>query len=367
MALPVILDATPLGGGHGMRGIGTAVRGLVEGFATLPPEDRPGLLLPDGTPVPAGFAGIPVRLPRWPLARLSVPNPWPTLIGGRVLRHARPALVHATHPDLMPRGLPVVATCHDLIPLRLGSLYLRGVAQRAAYRRYLTGLRNARRIIAPSQATADDLVRLLSVPASRIAVVPWGITPPAAAPSADHGPSAPYVLYTGSLEPHKNPHLAVDALAHAGDPDMRLVMVGPWSRRRTDRLRHHVAAAGMEGRVDLRGYVDAATLGRLQATAVATLVPSRIEGFGFPVLEAMAAGVPVIAGDAPALVEVAGGACDTLPVDRPDLWGREIRRLAHDPAARADAATRGRDRAARFTWTETARRTVAVYREVLDG
>lgn len=413
MGLPVILDATPLGGGHGVRGIGTAVRGLVEGLAALPPGDRPALLVRAGDDVPAGFATLPVRLPGWPLGRVGLPDPWPAWRGGRALRRARPALVHATTPDLVPGGVPVVATCYDLIPLRLSGLYLTGAARRAAYRRYLAGLRRARRVIVPSHATAEDLVALVGIPASRVRVVPLGvgspdapvarqaaIAAPAAAPEddgrrapagpgydgadgaggadgtggADGGRGAggavagtvggPYVLFAGSLEPHKNPRLPVDALAGTRE-DVRLVMVGPWSRRRTERLRRHVASHGLAGRVTAAGYVDAATLASLTAGAAAVLVPSLVEGFGLPALEAMAAGTPVVASTAPALVEVVGDAGPALPPDRPDLWAAAIDRLVADPEARADAAARGRARAAGFTWQRTARGTVDVYREAL--
>jgi glycosyltransferase involved in cell wall biosynthesis len=314
-----------------------------------------------------------VRLPRWPLGRAAIPDPWPALIGGRVLRRARPELVHATQPDLVPLGMAVVASCYDLIPLRFRALYLDGpgrTAERAAYARYLSRLRAARLVLVPTRATAADVVERAGVPEARVRVVPLGVRPaaaPAPAPGGAPPGAHPYVLYSGGLEPHKNTGLLVDALAASRHPDLRLVMTGPWSRRRQERLRGRVAGRRLGERVELRGHVDADALARLRAGALAVLVPSRAEGFGFPALEAMAAGVAVLASDTPALAEVTGGVCPLLPVDDPEAWAGAVDALLDDPAARADLAGRGPAQAARYPWSATAEGCVAAYREALGA
>jgi glycosyltransferase involved in cell wall biosynthesis len=115
------------------------------------------------------------------------------------------------------------------------------------------------------------------------------------------------------------------------------------------------------------GYVDRAVLPPLMAGATVFAFPSAYEGFGFPVLEAMKCDTPVVVSDRSALPEVAGDAAAVVPCDR-DALAAAISRLLLDPAARADLVTRGRARAAEFTWERTARETAAVYDEVAsDG
>jgi glycosyltransferase involved in cell wall biosynthesis len=140
-------------------------------------------------------------------------------------------------------------------------------------------------------------------------------------------------------------------------------MAGPWSARRLERLRRHAAGVGADGRIEWLGYLPAGRLRAVRDGALAALVPSRKEGFGLPVLEAMAAGVPVLASDTPALREVGGEAAAYLPVDDPAAWARAIDALAADPAERAARGGRGRARAAEFSWERTARALVEAYRE----
>jgi len=144
------------------------------------------------------------------------------------------------------------------------------------------------------------------------------------------------------------------------------VVTGPWSARRAARLRGHAARVGADGRVDWLGYVPAGRLAALRAGATAVLVPSRKEGFGFPVLEAMAAGVPVLASATPALREVGGDAAAAyLPAADAGPWAAWISRLAAAPAEeRARLADAGRRRAAEFTWARTAAGILDAHREV---
>jgi glycosyltransferase involved in cell wall biosynthesis len=365
MPVPVLLDATPLSGDHGLRGIGTAVRGLVDGLARMPAPDRPTLLLRPGQPRPAGFDVRSLRWPRWRWYR--VPDPWPELIGERLVARMAGGVVHATQPTLVPAGPAVVVSCYDLIPLCFRRQYLEGAgraAQARAYRRYLRRLAFARLVLTPSRETADDLTRLIGVDPGRVRVVPLG-TPAAAVPSGP-APTGPYVLYSGGLEPHKNAELAVDAIARAPGRT-RLVMCGPWSRRRQERLRRRALGQRAADRVEWLGFVAPERLAALRAGALGALVPSRKEGFGFPALEAMAAGVPVLAADTPALREVGGDAVRYLPLGEPLVWGEAIGRLSEDPAEREAMSARGRERASGFTWDATARLTVDAWREAAGG
>ena len=364
MPAPALLDATPLAGAHSARGIGTALRGVIAALSALPPDERPRLLLRRGQAAPEGFDVHEVRWPAWPLYR--VPDPWPLARGERAARAAaNGGVFHAVQPALVPPGRTVV-TCHDMIPAAFAAEYLGGpgrAGEAAVYRHFERRLRGARLVLTPSQETADDAVRLAGVDPGRVRVVPWA----APAPVTPRGPvpEGPYVLYAGAIEPHKNAGLALEALAGA-PPEIRLVMAGPWSARRAARLRGHAARVGVERRVDWMGLLTPERLAALRQGALAVLVPSRKEGFGLPVLEAMAAGVPVLAPDTPAVREVVADAATYLPVADPGPWGRAIARMAEDPDARARAIEAGRRRAGAFSWERTARAIVDAHRAAAE-
>lgn len=363
MPAPAMLDATPLSSAHATRGIGAAVRGMLEGFAALPPAERPVLLVRRGQPVPAGFEAREIRWPRWPSYRL--PDPWPATVGERAARKlAGPCAFHAVQPALVPGGRTVV-TCFDLIPAVFRREYLAGpgrAPEAVAYRHFLRRLASARLVLVPSAETGADVERLAGVERTRIRVVP--LATPAAPPADGAVPGGAYVLYAGAIEPHKNAPLAIEAIAHTA-PGVRLAMAGPWSARRAERLRRRAELVGVAGRIDWLGFVPAARLAALREGALAVLVPSRKEGFGLPVLEALGAGAAVLASDTPALREVGGGAATYLPLDDPSAWGGAISALVDEPERRRDSrVAAGRARATEFSWERTARATLDAYREV---
>jgi glycosyltransferase involved in cell wall biosynthesis len=362
MPVPVLLDATPLSDGHSARGIGTVVRGMIDALGARPPDERPALLVRRGQRAPAGFAARKVAWPRWPLHR--VPDPWPAAIGERAARRlAAGGVFHAVQPGLVPAGRTVV-TCHDLIPACFAEEYLSGpgrAGQALAYRRFLRRLRQARLVLTPSAETAGDVAALGGADPARVRVVPWG----APEPAAPEGPplEGRYVLYSGAIEPHKNATTAVEAIARAAS-GVELAMAGPWSSRRAQRLMGHAGRVGATGRVAWLGLLSDGRLAAVRAGAVAVLVPSRKEGFGLPVLEAMAAGVPVLASDTPALREVGGEAATYLPAGEAGAWAEAISAAADaTPAEREERARAGRERAAGFTWERTAEGLLAAYRE----
>lgn len=359
---PVLLDATPLSDGHAVRGIGTAVRGIIRALAGLPEHERPALLVRRHQEVPLGFTARGVNWPRWPLHR--VPDPWPAAIGERTARRlAAGAVFHAVQPALLPAGR-TVATCHDLIPAAFARDYLSGpgrAPQAIAYRRYLRRLAEARLVLAPSAETASDVVRLAGIDPARVRVVPWGV-PELAVPEGEPLEGT-YVLYAGAIEPHKNAAIVLEAIARA-ECGVDLVMAGPWSARRERRLREHARRVGAADRVRWLGLLSAGRLAAVRSGAQAVLVPSRKEGFGLPALEAMAAGVPVLASDTAALREVGGDTATYLPPDDAGAWAGAISEAAEEHSvARAARAEAGRTRARSFTWDRTARGIVAAYRD----
>jgi glycosyltransferase involved in cell wall biosynthesis len=263
----------------------------------------------------------------------------------RLLRRLRPALAHFQHALPLRCPCPAVVTIHDLsferdpeaMPARHRRVFRR-VVPRAA--------RNARRVIAVSERTKRDLVDLYGIPPGRIMVTPHGVDP-AFGPGEVAGGG--YLLYVGAIQARKDPLAAARAAAEVGLP---LVVAGP---EREPALARELEAAG----ADLRGYVEKAELAALYRGAAALVLPSRYEGFGLPVLEAMASGTPVVATDDPALREVAG--------DAAVYAGGDLAAAIRTALAERDGlVAAGLERAKLFSWDEAVRRTLAVYREALS-
>jgi glycosyltransferase involved in cell wall biosynthesis len=243
-------------------------------------------------------------------------------------------------------------------------------AQRALRRLVAHGLRHADGIFAISRAAAEDLARSLGVPGERITVTPLGVRPAdtAAAPELalrewlELG-SARVLLCVAQQRPYKNLAGLIRALP-ALDADVVAVLVGSRTALETE-LRGLAADLGVAGRVRLADWVSEAELEGLYALSDGFVLPSLIEGFGLPVLEAMARGLPVACSDVPALVEVAGDAALFFdPRDQESIDDR-LRRLLSDPELRRDLAVRGRERAARFSWRRTGEATLGGYRAAI--
>ena len=364
MDAAVLFDATPLDRDHAARGIGAAVRGMAEGLAGLPDDQRPAFLVAgDGENAPL----VPERHSvRWPDFRVRrIPDPWPLATVERHVRALEPRLFHATQPELLPRGVPTVVTLYDLIPAAFPKLFLAGAGRAAesrAHRRWMKRLPDARLLLCISQETADDAVALAGADPARVRVIPLA-APPMAHPAGEV-PADPYILMSGGLEPHKNPWPVVGALAMLPEP-LRLVMTGPWGGRRVRLLRDYAHRAGVLDRIDLLGHVPASHLAALRQGAVAVVVPSLKEGFGLPVLEAMQAGVPVVASDTPALREVGGdGPRYESPFDTAG-WADAIAEAWQEPEIRKAAAIGGPSRAMQFSWDRTTEMILQAYDEAL--
>ena len=263
----------------------------------------------------------------------------------RLLRRLGAALAHTQYALPLRAPCPVVVTVHDLsferepsLMSRRDRLVFRAVVPRAA--------RGAARVLTVSERSKRDLVELYGVPADHVVVTPNGVDP-----CFHPGPDGPrdYVLAVGAVQRRKN---QLAALAAAGAVGLPLVVAGPVKDEA-------VAAELRDGGARLEGYVDDEVLAGLFRGAACLVKASLYEGFGLPVLEAMASGTPVVAVREPAVAEVAG---DAAVLVAPDELADGIRTALAD---RGRLAAAGLVRARAFSWRAAAERTVAVYREAL--
>ncbi|MCC6405442.1 MAG: glycosyltransferase family 4 protein [Candidatus Yanofskybacteria bacterium] len=241
-----------------------------------------------------------------------------------------------------------------------------------------THARASDRVIAVSQATADDLVQLYGIPQERISVVHSGIDPQLRRASEQdiarwrerHGIVNPFILALGTREPRKNlPALvrAWDALRRRGD--MRrvdLVLVGQdgWLE---GPLYEAIRTSKDPHRVRFVGPIDAQDRACALSAASVLAYPSLLEGFGFPPLEAMACGTPVVASATSSLIEVVGDAGILVDPYRVDGLAGALEAVLQDAGLRSRMAAKGYERAARFTWSTAAERTLAVLRSVAES
>lgn len=313
----------------------------------------------------AGAAG-PTRLP---LGRRGLTVAWER---GRGPAPRRVDLVHAPTLLFPPRrNRPLVVTIHDTVPwTHPEALTARGVAwHRAAATR---AAREADLIVVPTHAVAAELAQVLTI-RGRLLVVGEGVStalrmPPDAARRAERLrlPDG-YLMTLATLEPRKGLEVALAALAQPGAPELPLLVVGQPGWGGVD-LPGRAAALGLPlERVRLLGRVADADLAVLLARATALVMPSRAEGFGLPLLEAMSLGTPAVISDVPALVEVAGGAAVVVPRGDVAELTAALTRVVTDARLRAGLVAAGRARAATYSWDGAARRLWAAYADLVPA
>ncbi len=310
----------------------SALPGAADGLRLAALTRRPEL-------VPAGIEPVELRA-RVQELRMAVRVPL-------VLRRLKPALVHFVHalPPFLP--CPAVLTIQDLSFERDASLM--GRREATIFKTVVPrSVRRARAVFAISQRTKDDLVELYGIEPERVVVTPLAYDDTLFRPEAN-GAHDEFLLLVGAIERRKDPLVAADAARAVGLP---LISVGPI---RDDALADELRKRG----ADVRGFVDKDELARLYRRAACLLFPTRYEGFGLPVVEAMASGTPVVATRDAAVFEAGG---DAIVYAEPAKFADAVRRAL---AERTQLRERGLARAGAFSWEETARRTVEVYRQVL--
>jgi len=304
--------------------------------------------------------------------RFGVRSIWMQLLLPRILSEVKPDLVHFTN-YLAPlaSSIPYVVSFHDMTLSLFPSYH-------TLKKRLLTSslipavARRARMILTPSESTRHDVVRLLGVDPLRVRVIPYAPAPlfrPAtegrARLAALYGIATPYFLYVGTLEPRKNLARALRAFARVGSelPDHRFVLVGERGWRYEDVLRE-ARRPELAERVLFLGYVEEGHLPLLYSHATALVYPSLYEGFGLPVVEAMACGTPVLTSRSSSLAEIAEGAALLVDPEDEAALADGLRALGRDATLRHSLAERGLGRAAAYSWERTGRETVAAYRSV---
>ena len=275
-------------------------------------------------------------------------------------------VVHAPTPLAPPRNrTPLVVTVHDAVPWThpetltpRGARWHRAVIERAA--------RTADAIVVPTAAVADELGRHVQ-PARPPVVVGEGVSaaltlpPDADDRAAALGlPDGDFLVSLATIEPRKGLDVLLAALAEPAAPDLPLLVVGPAGWGSVD-VAAEAARRGVGDRVRLLGRLPDADLAVVLDRAAVLVAPSRAEGFGLPVLEAMAAGVPVVSSDAPALAEVGGGATVTVPVGDAGALADALAEVVGSAEMRARLAAAGRRRAGDFSWGAAARRLWELY------
>ncbi|HEY6066472.1 MAG TPA: glycosyltransferase family 1 protein [Thermoanaerobaculia bacterium] len=359
-------------------GIGSYIRNLLEAMSRRPEAERFRFrvyarrsdrdVMPE---LPANFEVVEEDSPGYSVAEL-------TRFAFRLFRD-RLDLFHATHYVLPPLRSRAVVTIHDIIHL----LYPQFLPNRAAlvYARVMIrrALRRADRIITVSYNSKRDLVDYFGIAPARVDVIYNGVSPrfcgdvtddDRSRVAAKYGLRRPYLLFLGGEKPHKNVQNVVRAFGEARRmrPDLPhgLALAGPMPKN-TARIDALIAALDLGSAIARPGLIDEEDLPGLLSGADVLLYPTLYEGFGLPVVEAMACGTPVLTSSTSALQEIAGGysyLVDPLDVD---AIARGIVALATDPKVRADFVELGRKRSLDFSWDKAAERTLEVYAEALAG
>jgi alpha-1,3-rhamnosyl/mannosyltransferase len=324
----ILVDADVLG--RGRTGEETYVANLLRELPAVAPDLRFAAVTRHPELVPDGVEAIALAA-RFQEVRMAVTLP-------RLLRRLTPQLGHFQHALPLGYGGPSVITLHDLHFERDPSVM--GLLDRLTFRAVVPrSARKADHVLAVSERTKRDAVELYGLAPDGITVTPLAVDP--AFTPGDGGHDG-YLLFVGAIQARKDPLAALEAARAAGLP---LVVAGPENDR-------ELAAELRRRGADVRGVVPKPELAKLYRRAAAVLLLSRYEGFGIPVLEAMASGTPVVLSDDPALREVAGDA---------GAYGS----VADALAARDRHRAAGLERAAQFSWRRTAELTVGAYRKVL--
>jgi glycosyltransferase involved in cell wall biosynthesis len=346
------------------------VRNLLSGFAAI--DDGSEIIAYVSSDEAAGAvpAGFPTRkISRNPFIRLGYDL-------SRRLRQDRPDLVHVQYTAPLGCPAPILVSVHDVSFIEHPEYFSR---TRAAQLRLTVGRTVARaaRVLTGSEFSRQAIARCYGLELERISVVPNAaaslfrpVSRPAAAAwvRANFGLSAPFILTVGDLQPRKNQIGLIEAFARMAGaaPQLphHLVLAGQETWHASE-VRRAAARSGLSSRIHFTGFVSDDALLQFYNACEFFVFPSFYEGFGLPVLEAMACARAVACSNTSAIHDVADGAAVLFDPHSADALARALLDLALQPDVRARVERLGLQRAAQFGWNETARRTLAVYRDVV--
>ncbi|MGE5413436.1 MAG: glycosyltransferase family 4 protein [Syntrophomonadaceae bacterium] len=351
-------------------GIGTYTDAIARGLARLDGNEV-GLFSP--RPLPASAATDPavsIHADRGELGMLWLQATLPR----RLERWGADVLLSALTIGPLRGDTPFVSVVHDLTPVTHPEWHARRTLVGFAPLWERT-VERAARFACVSETTARDLVARYPETASRVRVARNGVDREFFSPAGDADArrrarerwagGRPFLLYLGTLEPRKNVETLVVACERmwarrSSRPDLVLAGGSGW---KSEPLRARIAASAFRDRIHVSGYAPRESARELYRAAEAFAYPSLEEGFGLPLLEAMACGTPSVSSDAAALLEVGGGAALVAPARDADALAAALERALDDEGLRARLRLDGPARAAQFSWAETARRTTAVAAE----
>ena len=355
---------------HRDRGIGTYTRNLVAALARIEmPEYRIlRLRAPQTQPDTVSIWRPETEKLQWLTERLLLPGE---------LRRARIKVYHCTDPvrNAPLRDVYQISTLYDLIPLTYPEQYLARMGRdgRIRYAWMLAMLEQSNELIAISEFTKSEFVRLRQYDPARIHVIPLGYDPEIFNLKTDQSRVSDYqqkygqfVVYSGSLEPRKNLGVILEALAVLPEP-LNFVLTGHTAS--CEQLAQLYAVAErvkLRERIKHLGLVPTSELPHIYRAATAFVFPSFLEGFGLPVLDAMACGTPVICAAAGSLPEVGGEAVLYFDPFEPGELAHQLSRLLHEPLLRCALIRAGQVRVEQFSWERTAAMTADIYRQALD-
>jgi glycosyltransferase involved in cell wall biosynthesis len=364
-----------------MTGVGRYLLGLCRGLNVLPGNQRIELWIQPGLPASHPvwqLDGGRIKLQILTATHISLRGQWAL---PAALRRDQPNLLHYPHFDL-PWLTPgrVVATLHDLKYIARADFLPTNRRLRRWVIQSMTRhtLHRASRVIVPSQSTADDLILRLNAASEKLRVIPSGVdesqffhieTEAIEDARYRYGLDRPFVLFVGERRPHKNLDGLLKAFAifrRSISTEYHLVIAG----RPYPGYRQPEALAQTLGLVNYVHFLDNvpdSDLPLLYHSADALVLLSCYEGFGLPVLEAMACGTPVVVSNVTSLPEVAGEAGMKVPPDNPEQAAAALLQVIRGGKEREQRIALGRGQAHRFSWDRCARQTLEVYREVIGA